>query len=96
MDCWTNIILLHRNCFYFVDHQVLAYLAQLLLLKTPWQGAQTTIYCAVAEELESISGKYFGDCCQKKLVTVAATDEEAAERLWRVSAQMVGLDSTDT
>ena len=50
----------------------------------------------MAEELESISGKYFGDCCQKKLVTAAATDEEAAERLWRVSAQMVGLDSTDT
>ncbi|MBN3277866.1 RDH13 dehydrogenase, partial [Polyodon spathula] len=31
----------------------------LLLLKTPWQGAQTTIHCAVAEELEHTSGLYF-------------------------------------
>lgn len=29
------------------------------LLKTPYEGAQTSIYCAVAEELESVSGKYF-------------------------------------
>ena len=27
--------------------------------KTPVQGAQTTIYCAVSEELEGVSGKYF-------------------------------------
>lgn len=28
-------------------------------LKTPWEGAQTSVYCAVAEELESVSGQYF-------------------------------------
>lgn len=66
------------------------------MLKTPWEGAQTTIYCAVAEELEEVSGKYFGDCRQEDLQTAAATDEAAAERLWRVSAQMVGLDGADT
>ena len=26
---------------------------------TPKEGAQTTIYCAVAPELEKVSGKYF-------------------------------------
>lgn len=31
----------------------------LLLMKTPKQGAQTSIYCAVAEGLESQSGCYF-------------------------------------
>ena len=50
----------------------------------------------MAEELEGVSGKYFGNCSQEDLKTAAATDEEAAERLWRVSARMVGLDDTDT
>lgn len=30
-----------------------------IFMKTPWQGAQTSIYCAVKEELETVSGKYF-------------------------------------
>lgn len=30
-----------------------------LLLKTPREGAQTSVYCAVAEELHLISGKHF-------------------------------------
>ncbi len=30
-----------------------------MFLKTPKQGAQTSVYCAVAEELQSISGKHF-------------------------------------
>ena len=30
-----------------------------LVFKTPVQGAQTTIHCAVAEDLEVVSGKYF-------------------------------------
>lgn len=30
-----------------------------MFLKTPQEGAQTSIYCAVAEELHSITGKHF-------------------------------------
>lgn len=30
-----------------------------MFLKTPKEGAQTSIYCSVAEELQSISGKHF-------------------------------------
>ena len=30
-----------------------------IIFKEAAQGAQTTIYCAVAEELEGVSGKYF-------------------------------------
>ena len=67
----------------------------LLFLKTPWQGAQTTIYCAVAEELNIVSGKYFADCRETKLVTAAATDDEAAEKLWTISTKMVGLSLED-
>lgn len=28
-------------------------------LKTPREGAQTSVYCAVAEELDSVTGQYF-------------------------------------
>ena len=64
----------------------------LLLFKNPQQGAQTSIYCAVSEEMEGVSGKYLVDCKIRRLTTPAATDDEAAERLWRISAKMVGLD----
>ncbi|KAI3367124.1 hypothetical protein L3Q82_008196 [Scortum barcoo] len=38
-----------------------------MFLKTPREGAQTSIYCAVAEELHSISGKHFSDCAPAPL-----------------------------
>lgn len=31
----------------------------LLAFKTPIQGAQTTIHCAVSKDLSDVSGKYF-------------------------------------
>ena len=64
----------------------------MLILKTPRQGAQTTIYCAVAEELEEVSGKYFGDCRQQVPKTAVSMDDEVAERLWKVSSDMVNLE----
>ncbi len=30
----------------------------LFTFKTPTQGAQTSIYCAVSEEMEEVSGQY--------------------------------------
>ena len=68
----------------------LFHMVEWIFFKTPRQGAQTSIYCAVSEEMEGVSGKYLADC--KILRTAAANDEGTAERLWRVSAQMVGLD----
>ena len=34
-------------------------LPALLLMKTPWQGCQTTVFCAVTPGLEERSGCYF-------------------------------------
>lgn len=60
--------------------------------KNPWQGAQTSIYCAVTEGIEHQSGLYFSDCKPKKVGNRDRnTNEETAERLWSVSAQLVGL-----
>ena len=60
----------------------------LKLAKTPLQGAQTTIYCAVSEEMEGVTGKYLADCEIKKTNNPQATDDEVAERLWEVSAKL--------
>ena len=64
----------------------------MLILKTPWQGAQTTIYCAVAEELEGVSGRYFGDCREQVPKTAVSMDDQVAEKLWKVSSEMVNLN----
>ncbi|RDD40165.1 Retinol dehydrogenase 14 [Trichoplax sp. H2] len=62
----------------------------MLILKTPLQGAQTSIYCAVAEELEGVSGHYYGDCMEKKLLP-RAKDDEIAKKLWDISCKLVNL-----
>ena len=59
-----------------------------LVLKTPNQGAQTTIYCAVSEEMEGVTGKYLVDCKIKKTQNPQATDDQIAERLWKVSMEL--------
>ncbi|XP_033757001.1 retinol dehydrogenase 12-like [Pecten maximus] len=59
-----------------------------IFLKTPVQGAQTTLHCALDENLDNVSGKYFSDCVQKQ-PSKAALDMENAERLWRISEEMV-------
>ncbi|XP_066530490.1 retinol-DH_like_SDR_c domain-containing protein [Hoplias malabaricus] len=66
----------------------------ILLMKTPKQGAQTTIYCAITEGLEKLSGCYFSDC---KLMEPApeAKDDLAAMRMWDVSAKLVGYKEED-
>nr|XP_055066709.1 retinol dehydrogenase 12 isoform X1 [Misgurnus anguillicaudatus] len=62
----------------------------MLLMKTPWQGAQTSIYCAVTEGLESKSGCYFSDCAEKDPAP-EGKDDSVARRLWEESARLVGL-----
>ncbi|XP_077999518.1 retinol dehydrogenase 12-like isoform X2 [Glandiceps talaboti] len=61
-----------------------------LLFKTLVDGAQTTIHCAVAEQLETTSGLYFSDCavCEPH---AKAKDDDVAKQLWDLSAEMVGL-----
>ncbi|KAL6488703.1 hypothetical protein MHYP_G00024440 [Metynnis hypsauchen] len=58
--------------------------------KTAVQGAQTTIYCAVAPELETESGKYYSDCAPASCSN-AAMDDTTAQRLWDLSCQMLNI-----
>ncbi|MBN3305014.1 RDH12 dehydrogenase, partial [Amia calva] len=58
--------------------------------KTSVQGAQTSIYCAVAPELENESGGYYSDCAPASC-SRAANDDEMAKKLWDLSCQMLGI-----
>lgn len=59
--------------------------------KTSVQGAQTTIYCAVAPELDTESGKYYSDCAPANC-TQAALDDDMAQRLWELSCKMLSIE----
>ena len=71
-------------------------------LKTPEQGAATSVRLAVSPALEGIGGRYYEDCQEAAVVDrrpdggslhgVAsyAVDPANAERLWEVSLRMLG------
>lgn len=59
--------------------------------KSSEEGAQTTIYCAVEEDINQYNGEYFTDC-RVKTPSKQARNEEYPSRLWELSAKLVGLD----
>ena len=61
------------------------------IAQTPLEGAQTSIYLATSPEVEGISGKYYADKSPVRSSSVSY-DVEAAQRLWEISLQMVGID----
>ncbi len=58
------------------------------LMKTPRQGAESIIYCAVASNLKQTPGFYYRDCKELKL-TPNARNETDAKRLWQLSEKYV-------
>ncbi|GAA2159295.1 SDR family oxidoreductase [Pedococcus bigeumensis] len=59
-------------------------------MKTPEHGAETSIYLASSPEVEGVSGRYFANS-RAKTSSRASYDTAAAQRLWDVSAGLVGL-----
>ena len=59
-----------------------------LFIKNAKQGAQTTIYCAVSEEMEGVTGQYLADCRITKTKNPQAADDQLAEKLWEVSTKL--------
>jgi retinol dehydrogenase 14 len=60
-------------------------------MKTPVQGAATSVYLASAPDLEQVTGRYFVNS-KPKSSSRRSYDEAVAARLWAVSADLVGLD----
>ena len=53
-----------------------------------WTGAQTTLYCALEESLETVSGRYYDNCREVPLSGTYAGDDNLARELWDVSIRM--------
>lgn len=64
-------------------------------MKSPARGAITSIYLASSPEVEGVTGQYFANRKPGKS-SAASYDAAAALRLWRVSADLVGLGAAHT
>ncbi|XP_044286555.1 dehydrogenase/reductase SDR family member 13 [Varanus komodoensis] len=61
-----------------------------LFFKDPTNGAQTSVYCATQEGIETLSGRYFSDC-QLREPPPHARDDALARKLWEFSEKLLGL-----
>ncbi|MEU5866167.1 MULTISPECIES: SDR family NAD(P)-dependent oxidoreductase [unclassified Nonomuraea] len=68
--------------------------------KTPEQGAATQVWAATSPQLDDMGGVYCEDCEIAEQAGAAgggvhsyATDPEQAARLWRLSAELTGVDA---
>lgn len=60
------------------------------LVKTPAEGAYTTIYCAVTPENQLLTGGYYKDCASAE-TSKAGQDDGTALKLWAVSCHLLGI-----
>ncbi|XP_071373173.1 retinol dehydrogenase 12 [Centroberyx affinis] len=60
------------------------------LVKTPAEGAFTTIYCAVTPEHQLMTGGYYKDCAHT-VSSRAGQDDGTALKLWAVSCHLLGI-----
>jgi NAD(P)-dependent dehydrogenase (short-subunit alcohol dehydrogenase family) len=76
--------------------------AKTMRLKTPEQGAATSVYLATAAELDGVGGRYYENCLQSEVVdhrpadpnatgvAAYALDRDNADRLWELSERLLG------
>lgn len=62
-----------------------------LFLQSPEQGARTALYLATSPEVEGVTGKYFVRGRPGRSVPISY-DEALQERVWNISAELVGLE----
>jgi NAD(P)-dependent dehydrogenase (short-subunit alcohol dehydrogenase family) len=63
------------------------------LMKSPEQGAATSIHLASAPQLAGVSGQFFANCKPRRSAK-RSYDAADALRLWQVSGELVGVDDT--
>ncbi|MFI5318352.1 MAG: SDR family oxidoreductase [Myxococcota bacterium] len=62
----------------------------MLFMKTPEQGAQTSIYAATSAEAAGKNGAYYSDCKPKE-PAAHCRDQATARALWDVSEKLTGF-----
>lgn len=67
-----------------------ARLSVLATTPTPAQGAQTAIYLASSPDMAGVTGQFFANR-KPKTANKLAYDTDMMGRLWRVSADLVGM-----
>jgi retinol dehydrogenase 14 len=60
-------------------------------MKSPAEGAATSIHLATSPDLERETGRYCANLAAKRS-TPRSYDEGTAARLWQVSKHLAGLD----
>ncbi|XP_031428143.1 dehydrogenase/reductase SDR family member 13a.2 isoform X2 [Clupea harengus] len=75
VSLWQMVIVVPISRLFFLD---------------PKAGAQTTLYCALQEGIEPLSGRYFF-CCAVEDVCAQAKDDAVAKKLWDISEGLCGL-----
>ena len=61
-----------------------------LLISKPSEGAKPSVYLASAEELESITGKYFNKSKQKETDKIA-NDSDLSKKIWTKTEELTGI-----
>ena len=64
-------------------------------MKSPRQGAATSIHLASDPDLQRVTGRYFAKC-EAKRSSKHSYDKSVAARLWQVSTDLVGLTAPAT
>lgn len=77
-----------RNARWFTKYIILpiAY----LFFKNAEEGAQTSIYLAVADEVKNVSGLYFVDC-KPSWTSPTARNDKISIKLWQISEKLTGV-----
>ncbi|KAM8903160.1 dehydrogenase/reductase SDR family member 13-like isoform 2-T2 [Spinachia spinachia] len=75
MSLWLQLLVMPFAKLFFLDHG---------------GGSQTTVYCALKEGVESLSGRYFSNCALQQ-VGAMGRDDALARKLWELSERLTGL-----
>jgi retinol dehydrogenase-14 len=61
-----------------------------LFLRSPEQGARTSVHLATSDDVLGKTGGYYASCRPKK-AAAHAFDDTAARRLWQISEELTGM-----
>ncbi|KAH9496864.1 Retinol dehydrogenase 14 [Bulinus truncatus] len=86
---YTNLF---NNMYFFLRYPLLCFIK--IFCKTAEEGAQTSLYLALSDDVKDVTGKYFVDCrLDETGANPMSRNMELAEKLWLASEEITGLSS---
>jgi len=58
-------------------------------VKTPWEGAQTTLQAVLGDEVPANAGAYYSDCRPATSLNPQATDDGLAAAVWAATERLI-------